>query len=241
MFMGEVMMSARLSAGAVLMCVALGMGGCGGDAAGSEPSSPPPSSAAEPASPASSAAPTVDTAALQARAKAAAIGESQMKPIGVSVAPKTQEAGAFGLTTVCGRQMSVDAESHGSYRRVWSDQGWWIQNTVVAYADSSGLIAVSQAKGAAEACKTYTAGDEERTILGPVQLPSYPGIDSSYAYCVSAKRTTGTTYVSCVAFVAKGKLASTVWVIHGDTQKTNAAGVTGVGSAAAEALTKAAQ
>jgi hypothetical protein len=236
------MMSGRAVAGRILVFVALGMGGCDGDVTGAAPSSSPPSSAAAgPASPEYSPAPTLDKAALQDKAKASAIGESQMKPIGVSVAPRTQEAGDFGLTGACGRRISADAESHGSFRRIWSDQGWWIQHTVVAYADSSGLIVVSQAKGAVEACKSYTAGDEQRTMLGPVQLPSYPGIDSSYAYCVSAKRNTGATYVSCVAFLAKDKIASTVWVIHGGTQKTNSAGVISVGSVAAEALTKTAR
>ncbi|MFG2040194.1 hypothetical protein [Dactylosporangium sp. NPDC048998] len=219
----------------------LGTGGCGSDAAGAEPSSPPASAsaAADAPSPDPSPSPTVDKAALQDKAKAAAIGETQMKPIGVSVAPRTQEAGDFGLAPVCGQRLAVDAEAHGSYRRVWSDQGWWIQNTVVAYTDSSGLSAVSQAKGAMEACKTYPADDEENTVLGPVQLPSYPGIDSSYAYCLNTKRQS-TTYINCVAFLAKGNIVSTVWVIHGGTQKTNSAGVIGVGSVAAEALTKSA-
>jgi hypothetical protein len=124
---------------------------------------------------------------------------------------------------------------------VWSDQGWWVQNTVIAYADVSGQIAVSQVKGGVERCQKYTAGNEDRTLLGPVQLPAYPGIDASYAYCVSARRTdSGSTYVSCLAFLGKGGRVSAVWAVHGGTQKTNTSGIISVAAVAAEALDKAA-
>jgi hypothetical protein len=72
-----------------------------------------------------------------------------------------------------------------------------------------------------------------------VQLPEYPGVEARYGYCQSIKRSDGgTTYVSCLAFLAKGNLVSALWVIHGGTQKTNSTGLTGVSSIAAEALRK---
>jgi hypothetical protein len=223
----------------VLICFALVDSGC--DRRAEAPQSPVAGVTGSPASsPTATASPTLslDRSALQDKARAAVIAPNGMAAIGVSAAPKEEAGGEFVLTAACGKKVDADVSGvHVAYYRTWSDQGWWVQNTVHAYGTTIGADAVAQARAVVESCQTYTDDNGAHTLLGAVQLPQYPAVEARYGYCQSIERS-GTPYVSCVAFLAKGNLVSTLWVIHGSAQKTNSNGLVGVGSVAAETLRK---
>ena len=69
-------------------------------------------------------------------------------------------------------------------------------------------------------------------------LSAFAGIDATYGYCQTAKRT-DSTFVSCLAHLAKGSLVATVWTVHGSSRQDNTAGVKQVAAIAADALRKA--
>lgn len=198
-------------------------------------------SASAAASSAASASPSVpvDRGALLARAKAGAIAVKGLSALGVSTGPKDDKAVAYDVTAACGKRTPADqSDPHAAYNRTWSAQGWWVSNTAIAYATAAGTDVVAQVKTAVESCTTYDAETNGQvTLHGAIDLPAYPGIDARYAYCQTSKRT-DSTFVSCVAFVAKGSLVSSVWTVHGSSRGDNASGVKQVAAIAAEALRK---
>jgi hypothetical protein len=230
-------MSARTAGAVVLTFAALGLAGCGEDstAAWADPKSP---ASASPSGAGSASSPSVDRAALQEKSKAATVAPKGFAGIGISASPKEDKPVTYNLTLACGKQTDADRNSvRASYNRTWSATGWWVSNTAHAYGTATGADAVKQAQAAVESCKTYTGSDGEHTMLGPVKLPQYQGVEAGYGYCQRIKRTDA-TYVSCLAFLAKGNLVSSVWVVHGQTQQTNSTGLTTVAAVAADALRK---
>ena len=230
-------MSTRTAGAVVLTFVALGIAGCG---EGSTAAWAEPKRSASAAPTAGSPSPSVDRAALQEKAKAATVAPKGFAGIGISANPKDDKPVTYNLTLACGQQPDADKNSvRVSYNRTWSATGWWVSNTAHAYGTATGADAVKQAQAAVESCKTYTGSDGEHTMLGPVKLPQYQGVEAGYGYCQRIKRTDA-TYVSCLAFLAKSNLVSSVWVVHGATQQTNSTGLTTVAAVAADALRKAA-
>ena len=227
-------MFARTKGAVVLAFTALGLTGCGEDstASWSEPAGASTSPAAT-----ASPSPSVDRPALQDRSKAATVAPKGLAGIGVSTSPKEDKPVTYDLTRACGKQIDADRNSvRASYNRTWSAPGWWVSNTAHAYGAATGADAVKQAQAAVESCKNYTGTDGEHTLLGAVQT-RYQGIDASYGYCQRIKRSDA-TYVSCLAYLAKGNLVSSVWVVHGQTQQTNSSGLVTVAAVAADALRK---
>jgi hypothetical protein len=230
---------ARVAMAVALVCAVLGTGGC--DGKGATPQSAASASGGASPSAVASPSPTVDLAALQASVTAAAIPPNGLGAIEVSVTPKDESTTMYALTDVCRQTVAADyAGTHVDQSRKWSDQGWLIQQTVHGYPKNTGASVVAEAKVAAESCKTYMSTDGEHTLLGAVQLPAYPGVEALYGYCQSIKRSNdGKTYVSCQGFLAKGHLVSSLFVVHGSTQKTNSSGLIQVAAIAAESLSKA--
>lgn len=229
-------MSARALGAVFLVCVALGLGGCAREAPARPARWSVPADTVGTASPTAAASPTIDWSALQAKAKSGAIAPNGLAGIGVTTRPKEDKPVAYDLTGACGKRIEADSSGpHVAYNRTWSAQGWWISNTVHAYAATTGAEAVSQARAAVESCQTYTASDGTHTLLGPERLPLFPGIDARYGYCQRINRTDA-TYVSCLAFLAKGNLVSALWIVHGSTAETNSSGLAQVAPTAAEAL-----
>ena len=195
------------------------------------------SSAPASASPSASPSASVDKAALQARAKAAAIPAKGLSPLGVSGGPKQDKAVAYDVTGACGKRVDADRlDVHAAHNRTWSAQGWWVSNTAYAYGATAGADVVAQVKAAVESCRTYTGSDGQYTLHDAVTLPAYAGIDATFAFCQTTKRPDN-TFVSCVALVAKGNAVSSVWTVHGSSRSDNASGVKQVASVAADALT----
>src|SRR5687767_3608125 len=96
----------RLVAGGVLAVAAAGAGGCGGE----EPATlarPVSLVASSPAPPSAAPSASVDKAALQGRAKAAAIAARGLSPIGVSGGPKQDKAVAYDVTGACGKRIDA--------------------------------------------------------------------------------------------------------------------------------------
>jgi hypothetical protein len=243
-------MSARAVGVVAPVCGALSVGGCN-ESSGpvwSTPAatSPPPTATA-------SATPLVSRPALEDMAKAVSIAPNGMARLGVSTPPKTDKPVNYETAWACGRRIDADWKPvHVAYNRTWSAQGWWVSNTVHGYSTATGAEVVRQVRAAVESCTTYPGSGEEVTLLGAVKLPRYPGVEASYGYCQSVKRRDVAqpgeglgqqpghvnTFVSCLAFLAKNNVVSSLWVVHGRTQQTNTAGLKLVSAIAAKALTK---
>jgi hypothetical protein len=225
-------MMSRVVVGGVLVLAAAGCGAVQPDAL-ARPVAPIASSAA-PSSAAPS--PSVDTAALLARAKAAAIAAKGLSALGVSVAPKQDKAVAYDVTAACGKRVDADRlDVHAAHNRTWSAQGWWISNTAYAYGATAGKDVVAQVKAAVESCRTYTGNDGQYTLHDAVALPTYKGVDATYAFCQTTKRPDN-TFVSCVAHVAKGTVVSSLWTVHGSSRADNASGIKQAAAVAADTL-----
>jgi hypothetical protein len=233
-----------------LVCVALGVGGCS-DSSGPVWSTPVATSA--PPTATAAATPPDSRSALEDNAKAGAIAPNGLAGLGVSTRPKTDKPVNYETVWACGRLIDADRKPvHVAYNRTWSDQGWWVSNTVHGYSTAAGAEVVRQVRAAVESCTTYPGSGEEITSLGAVKLARYPGVEASYGYCQSVKRSAVaqpgeglgqqpgqvSTFVSCLAFLAKNNVVSSVWVVHGRTQQTNTAGLKLVSAIAAKALTK---
>ncbi|MEU1885406.1 hypothetical protein [Micromonospora sp. WMMD987] len=223
---------------AVLGGVALLITGCGGsDPAASSPSSATPTTVTGTTS--ASPTPTAvvpDLPALQKQATAALIAPGGLVAVGGARKPSRDEKETFWVTDVCGRNIAADAgQVHASHSRTWSADGLWVNNTTHAYT-VPGTTVLAQVKEAVGSCKKYKSEDESIDILGPATLPSYPGTEARYGYCYRTERASGTDFVACEAFLARGNLVSAMMVIRGSSRKSNTDGLVVVGAVAAEAL-----
>lgn len=225
-------------AAAVLGGVALLITGCGGsDPAAPSPSSGTPTtvtSTTPAASTPTTAAPDLPT--LQKQATAALIAPGGLVAVGGARKPSEDEKETFWVTDVCDRNIAADAGPvHASHARTWSADGLWVRNTTHAYTVPATTV-LAQVKEAVGSCKKYKSQDESIAILGPATLPSYPGTEARYGYCYRTERASGTDFVACDAFLARGNLVSAVMVIRGSSRKSNTDGLVVVAAVAAEAL-----
>jgi hypothetical protein len=225
---------------AVAVLAAVALGGCGANgprAQWSDPASPPPASGAANPSP----LPTLpDKKAMQRQVSAAVIARNGLVAVGGPRSSKEDKVSNFKTTDVCGEQISADLDPlRASQLRVWSTSGLWARNVVHMYGRTPGEAVVAQVKAAAESCTQYQGATGRSTLLGPVDLPSYPGTEASYGYCYRTKSPDG-EYIACDAYLATGNIVSTVMVLRGPTQSTNRNGLIAVAAVAAETLAKAA-
>ncbi|WP_422753590.1 hypothetical protein [Micromonospora sp. WMMD708] len=177
-----------------------------------------------------------DLPALQKQATAALIAPGDLVKIDGARKPSRDVKETFWVTDVCGRNIAADVgPPHASHSRTWSADGLWVRNTTHAYT-VPGTAVLAQVKEAVGSCRKYRSQGESITILGPATLPSYRGTEARYGYCYRTERASGTDFVACEAFLARGNLVSALMVIRGSSRKTNTDGLVVVGAVAAEAL-----